>query len=98
MNLGDSMAKVTVVLRPYLMGFAGGWGEVSGMGETLGEVLKNLGNEYSSLGQYVLDPEHGIAPGVRVYVNNVIVDFPGGLSSPVEDGDRVRLLLVIGGG
>ena len=98
MNLGDSMAKVTVVLRPYLMGFAGGRGEVSGMGETLGEVLKNLGDEYPSLGHHVLDLGHGVAPGVRVYVNNVMVDFPGGLSSPVEDGDRVKLLLVIGGG
>jgi len=92
------MAKITVVLRPYLMGFAGGRGEVSGVGETLGEVLKNLGDEYPSLGHHVLDPEHGVAPGARVHVNNVVVSLPGGLSAPVKDGDRVKLLLVIGGG
>ena len=92
------MAKVTVVLRPYLMGYAGGRGEVSGEGETLGEVLKDLGAEYPSLGHHVLELEHGVAPGVRVYVNDVVVSFPGALSSPVKDGDRVRLLLAIGGG
>ena len=98
MSADDIMANVTVVLRPYLMGFAGGQGEVSGMGETVGEVLKNLGDEYPSLAYHVLDPEHGVAPGTRVYVNTAAVRFPGGLSSPVKDGDRVRLLLVVGGG
>ena len=92
------MARVSVVLRPYLMGFAGGQGEVSGIGETLGEVLKNLGDEHPSLGHHVLDPETGVSPGVRVFVNNVMVCFPGGLSSRVEEGDRVKLLLMIGGG
>ena len=98
MNSGEDMANVTVVLRPYLMGFAGGRGEVSGVGETLGEVLKNLGAEFPSLGHHVLELEHGVALGVRVHVNDVVVSFPGALSTPVKDGDRVRLLLAIGGG
>lgn len=92
------MATVTVVLRPYLMGFAGGQGEVPGLGETLGEVLANLGEEFPALGSNVLHPDKGVAPGVRAYVNNVMVAFPGALSSPLEDGDKVRLLLALGGG
>jgi molybdopterin converting factor small subunit len=92
------MALVTVVLRPYLGGFAGGKGEVKIEGQTLSEVLRNLGEAYPRLGKQLLDPKGGVVNGVSVYVNEETAALPRDLGRSMAEGDNVRLLPMIGGG
>ena len=92
------LANVTIVLRPYLGGFAEGMGEVRCAGTTLAEVLAQLGERYPLLAQHVLNPEAGVHPAVAVYLNSYRLKLPKDLHRPLADGDLIRLIPLMGGG
>ena len=92
------MAKVTVVLRPYLGGFAGGEGQIECAGATLAEVLAGLGERYPLLAQHVLALGGGVHPAIAVYYNSLRLKLPKELHQPLADGDVIRLIPLMGGG
>ena len=69
--------------------------EVSG--NTVGECLNELINQYPGLRKYVFDKDNGLLNYVDVYVN-LESSYPEELAKRVQDGDELDITLIIAGG
>jgi molybdopterin converting factor small subunit len=85
--------RIPTILRTY----TGGAKSVEGAGSTLAELIGDLDNRYSGLGDRLQD-ESGLRRFVNVYLNDEDVRFLGGLETPVKDGDTVTVLPAVAGG
>lgn len=65
---------------------------------TIGSLLQELAAEYGpAFSRYILAPDRGLAPHVRLFVNDeVVVEQAWG--RPLADGDTVALFSAISGG
>lgn len=88
------MTKVRI--PPTLRGETGGEREVIGEGETVREVLENIGARYPAL-QAQLFEDGGLAPFVNVYLGGEDVRTLDGLDTRV-DGSSLILLPAMAGG
>lgn len=90
------MTKVRI--PPTLRAEVGGVREVEASGETVRELLEDLGERFPELGRQVLEDGRQIAPFVNVYLNNEDVRTLQGLDTPVEAGSTLILLPAMAGG
>jgi molybdopterin synthase sulfur carrier subunit len=84
-------------IPPMLRGEVGGAREVPAAGDTVGELLDDLLEQFPALRSQLVEDDE-IAPFVNVYVEGEDVRTLDGLDTPVEHGATVILLPAMAGG
>jgi molybdopterin synthase sulfur carrier subunit len=89
---------IEVRLPTVLRSAAGGQATVSVEGETIGEVLKDLTNNFPGLGAQVIAEDGTLHRFVNVYLNDDDVRYLERLETKVVDGDVISILPAVAGG
>ena len=89
-----SIVRIPQVLRAA----AGGNKQLELAGASVGDLVEGLVTEYPSLRGQLLTDDGELNRFVNVYVNGQDVRYLGGLATPVEARDEVRLLPAMAGG
>lgn len=89
---------VTVKLPTQLRAAAGGDGEVSVEGETVGDVLDALYAVHAELRDRIADGDGVLRRFVNVYVDGDDIRFGDGLKTRVPAGAEVQILPAVAGG
>ncbi len=90
------MAKVRIPtpLRKY----TGGRDQVTTTGETLREVLENLGTEHGGIRERICDADGELRRFVNVFLNEEDVRYLSGLDTRVKEEDVISIVPAIAGG
>jgi molybdopterin converting factor small subunit len=90
---------VSIVWIPQVLrAQTGGNKQIDVAGASVGELVTGLVEQYPSLRGQLLTDEGELNRFVNVYVNGQDVRYLGGLATPVEARDEVRLLPAMAGG
>jgi MoaD family protein len=88
---------VTVKIPTQLRAAAGGEAEAEATGETVGEVLDSLFDQFGELRDRICE-DGDLRRFVNVYVDGEDIRFKSGLETEVSDGDEVTILPAVAGG
>ena len=88
----------TVKIPPVLRQAVGGERTVEVTGETVGEVLTNLGEQHPAVGSQILTPDGELHKYVNVYVNDEDARLLQWTDTPVGEGDTLMILPAMAGG
>ena len=89
-----STIKIPTPLRPY----AGGQSKILVQGDTVGEVLEQLIEDYPDIRQHIMNGNGELRPFVNLFLNGENVkDLQGG-ETPLGKDDRLMLIPSIAGG
>lgn len=73
--------------------------EIIDAGTTIGDLMRKLASQYQTFGDAIFDSETDKMSGnVAIALNDRLVEALGGLDTPVNDGDIIKLFAVIAGG
>jgi molybdopterin converting factor small subunit len=89
--------SVTIHLHPMLYALADHHETVETSGSTVGECLRQAIDRYPRLGEMVFYKDGTLQTFIEIYVNRKVA-CPDELSWPVQDGDRIHLIVTIAGG
>jgi MoaD family protein len=89
---------VEVRLPTVLRSHAGAKSAVTVTGSTIGDVLRNLVDEYPGMAGQVLTDDGELHRFVNVYLNDDDVRYLDKLDTKVSDGDTVSILPAVAGG
>jgi sulfur-carrier protein len=89
---------VTVKIPTQLRTAAGGAAETQVEGETVGEVLDGLFEQFADLRERISEDGGSLRRFVNVYVSGEDIRFMDGLDTPVTDGSDVTILPAVAGG
>ena len=68
-------------------------------GTTIGDLMRKLASQYQAFGDSIFDSETNKMSGnVAIALNDRLIEALGGLDTPVNDGDIIKLFAVIAGG
>jgi sulfur-carrier protein len=90
--------SITVRIPTQLRPLAGGNGEVSVEGSTVGEVLKALDMAHEGFADRLFDESGGLRRFVNVFLADEDVRFLDGLATPVTDGQTLSIVPAVAGG
>jgi molybdopterin synthase sulfur carrier subunit len=85
--------RIPTILRSY----TDGQKSVSGSGETLAELFKDLDAHHPGIQERLVDGGQ-LRRFVNVYLNDEDVRFLDGISTKLSDGDSVTILPAVAGG
>jgi len=85
--------RIPTPLRPH----SGGLDTVEAAGETVGEVLGNVGTTYPALRERIFDGEE-LRRFVNVYVNDEDIRYLDDLNTAVGANDEVSIIPAVAGG
>ena len=88
---------IHVYLLPYLSRFTGGLKVVEVRGKTVGECLEDLVRRYPRLEKEIFREGDGLSQVLEIYVNRRSA-YPNELSRPVDEGDELHIVHILGGG
>ena len=88
----------TIRLPQVLRQQANGERAIQVDGATIGEAVQALVGRHPGLATQLLTSDGELHRFVNVYLNGRDVRYLGGLETPVEDRDEIRLLPAIAGG
>ena len=86
--------RVPTPLRPM----TGGKSEVEIEGQTVGQLIDNLGSAHPGLKERIYDEKGEIRRFINIYVNEEDIRFLTGTDTPLKDGDEVSIIPAIAGG
>lgn len=66
-------------------------------GNTVGECLKHLTEQFPPIEEQLFDKQGNLDAFINIYINGESI-YPVELAKPVKDGDKLSILLIIGGG
>ncbi len=89
---------VLVLIPTPLRRFTGGAARVSATGETVGDLLAALGQDYPGLRERICDEDGKIRRFVNVFVNGQNVRDGAGETTPLRPGDEVGIIPAMAGG
>ncbi len=89
---------VLVLIPTPLRRFTGGEARVSATGETIGDLLATLGQEYPGLRERICEEDGTIRRFVNVFVNGQNVRDGQGIDTLVSAGDEVGIIPAMAGG
>ncbi len=92
----DSMATIRIPtpLRPY----TNGQSDLQIAGKTVGQVLDNLVQQYPALRTHIFNENGELRPFVNLFIGEDNINDLQGITTPVQDGDRLLLIPSIAGG
>lgn len=70
---------------------------VEANGNTVGECLKDLVNQYPGLEKEIFDKNGNLLSVLEIYLNGASA-YPDELKKDVKDGDEIHLLTMLAGG
>lgn len=88
-----STIRIPAPLRPY----SGGSSTVTVAGETVGDALTDLTNQYPQLRAHLFDGDE-LRSFVNVYLNKEDVRGLQGSATTIQDGDTLMIIPSIAGG
>jgi MoaD family protein len=88
---------VTVKIPTQLRAAAGGAAEAEVEGDTVGEALDSLYDQFADLRDRISE-DGGLRRFVNVYVGGEDIRFLEGLDTSVSDGDEITILPAVAGG
>jgi molybdopterin converting factor small subunit len=89
--------SIVINLPAYLRPYANNKESIAVKGKTIQECLDDLIKKYFGLKKMVFDEEGQLHTYVSIFAANEIV-YADQLDKPVEDGDTIHILYIIGGG
>ncbi|MCS6908582.1 MAG: ubiquitin-like small modifier protein 1 [Anaerolineales bacterium] len=89
-----AIIRIPTPLRPY----TNGQSELTVAGETVGQVLENLVQQYPALRTHIFNENGELRPFVNLFIGENNVNDLQGVATPVEDNDRILLIPSIAGG
>ncbi|MEM7585489.1 MAG: MoaD/ThiS family protein [Acidobacteriota bacterium] len=92
------MSQATVRIPTPLRPLTGGSDEVAATGQTVGEVLSELGSRHSGFLDRILDGQGKLRSFVNVYLGDANVRALEGLDSEVADGAVIHIVPAVAGG
>lgn len=92
------MSRVTIRIPTPLRSFTDGSAEVSGEGETVGEVLATVFDHHRDLEGQLVDANGDLRQFVNLYLDGTNVRSLAGLDSPVGDGSTLHVVPAVAGG
>ena len=90
--------SVTVYIPSPFRSLTGNRSYVEGHGNTVEELLQDLGSQYPALRDMLRNETDEIPAHVNIYVNNQEIHSLSGTATPLEDGDEVAVIPAIAGG
>jgi sulfur-carrier protein len=87
----------TVKIPSQLRAAAGGVAEADVEGETVGEALDSLYEQFGDLRDRISE-DGGLRRFVNVYVGGEDIRFLDGLDTSITDGDEITILPAVAGG
>jgi molybdopterin synthase sulfur carrier subunit len=76
----------------------GGKNEVEIAGNTVAEIIENLGSAHPGIKERLYDEEGEVRRFINIYVNEEDIRFLTGKDTPLKDGDQVSIIPAIAGG
>lgn len=86
--------RIPTPLRPM----TGGKSEVEIAGNTVSEIIDNLGSAHPGIRERVYDEQGEVRRFINIYVNEEDIRFLTGKDTPLKDGDEVSIIPAIAGG
>lgn len=86
--------RIPTPLRSYTSGQS----EVSLTGSTIGEVMQDLISQYPTLRPHLFNGDNQLRPFVNLFINEENIKDLDGLSTSIQEGDRLMLIPSIAGG
>ena len=86
--------RIPTPLRPM----TGGKSEVEIPGNTVSEIIDNLGSAHPGIKERVYDEQGEVRRFINIYVNEEDIRFLTGKDTPLKDGDEVSIIPAIAGG
>jgi molybdopterin synthase sulfur carrier subunit len=76
----------------------GGKNEVEIAGNTVAEIIDNLGYAHPGIKERLYDEEGEVRRFINIYVNEEDIRFLTGKDTPLKGGDQVSIIPAIAGG
>lgn len=89
--------SIKVHLPPFFQQLAGGVKVIDTDGNTVGECLKSVGEQYPQLKARLFNEQGKLMKGISIFINRENT-LPSELNKPVKDGDTVHIASLIFGG
>jgi len=86
--------RIPTPLRPM----TGGKNVVEIAGNTVSEIIDNLGSAHPGIKERVYDEQGEVRRFINIYVNEEDIRFLTGKDTPLKDGDEVSIIPAIAGG
>ncbi len=90
--------SVTVLIPTTLRSFTNHHSELSFEGNTVGEIIRTLSDEYPETRKALFDENKNLRSFINVFVNSENIKSLNGNNTPVKDGDEIMLIPAIAGG
>jgi len=90
--------SVKVKVPTQLRTLTEGASEISGAGDDIGSLIKDLDARHPGLGERLLDDSGRLRRFVNIYVNDEDVRFLDGLTTTLPDGAQVSIIPAVAGG
>ena len=85
--------EIASVFRRY----TGDNSKIEVSGNNIGEILNDLKSQYPEAGKVFLDHEGNLHQSYDIFINGESI-FPLKNTTPVKDGDKLTLIMIINGG
>ena len=89
---------VTVRIPTPLRKLTEGKDEVTSNGESIGEVINDLENQFPGLKERICDEDGNLRRFVNIYLNDEDIRFSNNLQTEVSEGDELSIIPAIAGG
>lgn len=91
-------SDVTVMIPTPLREHTDGESEVEARGETVGEILNDLDEQFPGLKERICTEDGELREFLNIYMNDEDIRFQEELQTPVEEGDSLSIIPAIAGG
>ncbi len=88
----------TILIPTPLRSYTGNQESLELEGNTVGEVLKNLAQQYGDLKKHLFDEEGKLRNFVNIYVNDEDIRYLNHEDTPIKDKDTISIVPSIAGG
>ena len=88
----------TILIPTPLRSYTGNQESLELEGNTVGEVLKNLAQQYGELKKHLFDEEGKLRNFVNIYVNDEDIRYLNHEDTPIKDKDTISIVPSIAGG
>ncbi len=89
---------ITIRIPTPLRQYAEGKKEVEVRGQTIGEALTDLADQYPAMKAHLYDESGDLRPYVNVFINQEDARQMQGAETPIQAGDRLMIVPSIAGG
>jgi molybdopterin converting factor small subunit len=88
---------VSIEIPSIFARYAGNLTSFECQGKTVGECIKDLGKRHPDLAGLILAADGSLLSSIDIFINGESA-YPGALARPVQDGDRLQVIMLIQGG